>query len=58
MSKEDIEARIAELKKLWEQKRSDLDAIGGAIQDCEFWLGRMTAAAEEPLPKPSLVEGE
>jgi len=58
LTKEEIEARIVELKKLWEHKRSDLDAVGGAIQDCEFWLARIAAAeTTEPSP-PHLVVAE
>ena len=41
MTKEEIEARIVELKKLHTEALANLNAIGGAIQDCEFWLKRV-----------------
>lgn len=49
MTKEEIEARIVELKKLHADAIANANAIGGAIQDCEFWLRRIeTKEAERP----------
>ena len=58
MTSEQIETRIAELKKLQADVLANANAIGGAIQDCEFWLERVKSEAEsivEPT-KPRLVE--
>ena len=38
MTKEQILARIEELKAQAEQLKANLNAVGGAIQDCEYWL--------------------
>ena len=38
MTKELLEQRIKELKDRQTAILADLNAIGGAIQDCEFWL--------------------
>ena len=60
MTREDVEARIVELQKLHDQAVANMNALRGAIQDCEFWLQRMAheiGPSEEP-PKPRLVEGE
>lgn len=49
MTKDIIEKRIAELqaeflkaKALYEQTRANVDALAGAIQDCQFWLTELT----------------
>ena len=41
-----ILARIADLKKQLETAISNVNALGGAIQDCEFWLGEAVKADE------------
>lgn len=38
MTEELIKARIAELMAQAEQMRANLNALSGAIQDCEYWL--------------------
>jgi hypothetical protein len=38
ISKEDLTKRLDELKKAEAQITANLQAIGGAIQDCEYWL--------------------
>ena len=44
IDKETIEARIAELIKREQALRADLNAVIGAIQDCNYWK----AALEKP----------
>ena len=41
-----ILARIADLKQQRETAISNVNALSGAIQDCEFWLGRVVNADE------------
>ena len=57
----EFERRLAELRKQHDQAVSDVHALEGAIQDCEFWLKQLEAAekaaaesAKTPKPdKPS-----
>ncbi len=46
ITRETIEARLAELRAQREQMIANLNAIGGAIQDCEFWLSELEKAEE------------
>ena len=41
-----ILARIADLKQQRETAIANVNALSGAIQDCEFWLGRAVKADE------------
>ena len=43
MNAEKVRARIKELEQQSEQLRADLNAVGGAIQDCQFWLQQLEA---------------
>jgi hypothetical protein len=45
MTKEQIEQRKAELLATREQLQANLNAVAGAIQDCDYWLAQL--AAEE-----------
>ena len=56
MTRADIEQRIAELKKLQADALANANAIGGAIQDCEFWLGRLAEPAPEQEPVKPHIE--
>lgn len=42
-----IEARLEQLRAEVEQIRANLHAYEGAIQDCEYWLGVLTADEAE-----------
>jgi hypothetical protein len=42
MTKEEIEARIAELEKKLEEIKNNGNAIIGAIQDCKYWIEQIT----------------
>jgi len=46
ISKEAIEARIAELVKHEQALRADLNAVVGALQDCAYWKAQL----EQPEP--------
>lgn len=50
MNEEKILARIEELKTQADQLRANLNAVGGAIQDCEFWLEQLKAAQRSVEP--------
>jgi hypothetical protein len=41
MTKEKLEQRKTELREQYEQKLSDLHAIQGAVQDCNYWLSEL-----------------
>jgi hypothetical protein len=43
MTREQIEARLVELRKESEQLVANINAISGAIQDCEYWLAQLDA---------------
>ena len=44
MDKDRILARIKELETQADKLKADLNAVGGAIQDCHFWLSELNAA--------------
>jgi hypothetical protein len=64
----EVNARFVELKKMEQEciaaiqtKQADLNAILGAQQDCQFWLGKITAMeAEKTTPEftPDTKGGE
>jgi len=41
MTKEQIEQRIADLRKQLDQLQANGNAIFGAIQECELWLSKL-----------------
>ena len=41
MTEELIQKRLAELKQQQKFMEGNLNAIGGAIQDCEYWLATL-----------------
>lgn len=43
ITREALEARLTQLRQEVEQMRANLNAYEGAIQDCEYWLGVITA---------------
>jgi hypothetical protein len=42
MTEQDIKERLQTLDAQRIQMEANLNAIGGAIQDCQFWLDKMT----------------
>lgn len=50
MTEELIKQRIADLNAQADQLRANLNAIGGAIQDCEYWLSMLKK------PDPAVIE--
>jgi septal ring factor EnvC (AmiA/AmiB activator) len=54
--KEELEANInaaqtqrAELQRALAQNAADIQAINGALQDCEYWLTELTKEAMETV---------
>ena len=47
MSKELIEKRKTDLIQGLEQKRAEMNAFVGAIQDCDYWLSELSKTVEE-----------
>jgi hypothetical protein len=50
MTREQIEARKAELIAARDEALAGFNAIVGAINDCDYWLAQL--AAEEAKPAP------
>ncbi len=50
LKKEDILKQISELEQQREEKKADLSAIGGAIQVCKYWLGKIEAEEKKEPP--------
>lgn len=48
LTKADIEKRLANLERDRQAHEAQINAIMGAIQDCEFWLEKLTAAETPP----------
>ncbi len=47
MTEEMLRKRIADLQAQREQLLANLNAMQGAIIDCEFWLSELTKAKEQ-----------
>lgn len=48
ITKEAVEKRRAELQANYQQAIANAQAIGGAIQDCEYWLALLEKEADKP----------
>ncbi len=48
MTVEQIEKRIAELRKNLEAVQANGNALIGAIQDCEYWLSIIAESEDKP----------
>lgn len=46
ITKEAIEKRREQLQAEYQQAIANAQAIGGAIQDCQYWLDLLTKEAE------------
>lgn len=46
MTRQAIEERIKELESQADQLRANLNAITGAIHDCQYWLSQIVEAAQ------------
>lgn len=53
MDKEQIEKRIADLHKQFEQVQARGNALIGAIQDSEYWLKQIQASADPAALEPA-----
>jgi prefoldin subunit 5 len=51
LTAEKIQARLDDLKAQADQLRGNLNAVGGAIQDCEYWLEQLNE------PELELIKG-
>ena len=47
MTREMLEARIAELRKVLDQIQANGNATIGAISECEYWLAQLDAQEKE-----------
>lgn len=47
ITKEQIEARKAQLQASIERAQADLNAKAGALQDCNFWLAQLEKPEDE-----------
>ena len=52
VTKEAIELRLADLQAQFDKLQVQAHAIGGAMQDCKYWLGVL-----EQAPEPATDEG-
>lgn len=57
MNLTDLNKRLSELRENQEKVKADFYVLQGQIQDCEFWIEKLSAKGEETPPKPHLVEG-
>jgi hypothetical protein len=56
ISVEDFRQRLEELKAVQIQVAANLQAIGGAIQDCEFWIDLLERAKKQAETKAVKTE--
>jgi hypothetical protein len=47
MTQEELEKRLQDLRKLFEQMTANGNAVAGAIQECEYWLAKIKAKPVE-----------
>ncbi len=47
ITKEDIETRKSQLQSELEQARNTMNALHGAIQDCDYWLEQLDEESNE-----------
>jgi peptidoglycan hydrolase CwlO-like protein len=52
LTKEAVQQRLTELKKQKEQVLADVNALSGAIQDCEYWLEELNKKLAPPKQEP------
>ena len=46
MTKDQIQARIDELMKVGKQVESQIHAINGALQECNYWMEQLNKGEE------------
>ena len=46
MTKDQIQARIDELMKIGKQIETQIHAINGALQECNYWMAHLERGAE------------
>ena len=47
MTKEKIEARLSSLRAEYDQTMTNLQALHGAVQDCQYWLSEIDKEKED-----------
>jgi prefoldin subunit 5 len=47
MTEQDLNERIEALEAQRRQMEANLNAIAGAMQECQFWLNRITSPVEK-----------
>ena len=55
MTIELLEKRKQELQAQQQQFVANANAINGAVQDCDYWIGQLKAAAAAVVPEPPTV---
>ena len=58
MTKEQIEARKAELMATRDQLIGQLNATEGALQDCDYWIAQLNAQTAQKVPEAAGDNGE
>ena len=46
MTKDQIQARIDELMQIGKQVETQIHAINGALQECNYWMSQLEQGAE------------
>lgn len=55
VTKEMLNERLAELYRQHTDAVAKVNAIGGAIQDCEYWLKRLAKGEQPTEPRMAVV---
>ncbi len=53
MTEQNIKERLQALEAQRIQMEANLNAIGGAIQDCQFWLDNITTSNKNVVKMPN-----
>ena len=56
--RETLLKRLDELQKSTQQIQTQIQAIGGAIQTCDYFIGKIQQPPEEPDTQPEKNEGD
>lgn len=51
--RQDLVNQATTLQNQITQGNAQLNAIGGAIQDCDYWIAELTKPADAPVENPS-----
>jgi hypothetical protein len=56
VTKAQLESRVKELTAARDQALANLQALNGAIQDCEYWIAEVEKAEKEAAAKEPVKE--